>query len=358
MELLRSPERPWFLNLAPGKTYMTASPLIVRLAACLVALTIFSGQIADARGHRSAQRHYQKQHRYKHSARSRARKAAPPQAAMCIPEGADLADILAPSVAKAPADVSIVVQDLKDGTLTTFDPNKDMPAASVDKLPVLIEVFHQIQLGKISLDSKIKLKNCDRDHGWGLIDNARTGKAFTVQQLLSLMIDNSDNTATNMLIRSVGLASINEEMKALGFAGTKLPTDIRTDNHDVIASLRTCASDVAKMYSGMYAGTLIDSSSSEQMLEILANQHENTLIPQLLPAGLKIAHKTGTISDAVIDGGIVYTDSHRYVIVVMTANATNLHAAKNFIRTVSRQVYLYQQSLASRSGAAKSVTPS
>lgn len=329
---------------------MKKSLSMIRLAACFALSIMLSGGDAIATSKRAHQRHGRTSRHHVHAQHHLAQ-AAPVTKVTAPVERSQtaLADLLAPAVAKAPADVSIVVQDLNDGTCTTFDAYKDMPAASVDKLPVLIEVFHQIQQHKLTLDTKIKLTNADRDHGWGLIDNMRTGKAFTVKKLLALMIDNSDNTATNMLIRRVGLKSVNEEAKALGLDGTKLPTDIRTDKHDVILGLRTCAGDVAKMYSMMYQGTLIDSASSAQMLEILANQHENNLIPQLLPAGIKIAHKTGTINDAVNDGGIVYTNDHRYVIVVMTANATSLHAAKNFIRTVSRQVFLYQQSLPARS---------
>ena len=54
------------------------------------------------------------------------------------------------------------------------------------------------------------LRRADKDWGSGDLAGARVGSSYTVAKLLALMIDDSDNTATNMLIRRVGRRHINE----------------------------------------------------------------------------------------------------------------------------------------------------
>lgn len=257
-----------------------------------------------------------------------------------------LASKLQPLLQNTRGDVTVVVKDLSDGTLTAVNAFQVMPAASVIKIPVMIEVFDQIKAGKISLNTQMTLEAGDVDHGWGIIDNDPPGKyQYSVDRLLKLMIDNSDNTATNMLIRLVGLQSINAEMQALGFTATTVPDYLRTDDSVKIRTLKTSGDDITNMLIMMAHGTLIDYSSSKQMLDILLAQHENTYMPALLPKGVKIAHKTGTLFDAVHDVGIVYLPSHAYVIAIMTSSDQDLNYSKDLLRRISRAVYDFQTQL-------------
>ena len=80
-----------------------------------------------------------------------------------------------------------------------------------------------------------------------MICDAPIGSSYPVSTLLEKMIDISDNTATNMLIRLVGRPNINREMAELGLAQTHLAGDVRTDGWAVRRTLRTSAADLVRL---------------------------------------------------------------------------------------------------------------
>ena len=87
-------------------------------------------------------------------------------------------------------------------------------AASTMKIPVLIELFHQVRGGKLNLDDTLVVKN----EFHSLVDGSiytldpgddseadlykAAGQARTLRQLCELMITVSSNLATNLLIES------------------------------------------------------------------------------------------------------------------------------------------------------------
>src|ERR1035441_8635293 len=122
----------------------------------------------------------------------------------------------------APGNVGIMVEDLATGLSTSVNAGAQMPAASTIKIPVMVEVFKRLAHGDFDLNRKVTLQHSDRDWGWGDLSDARPGSRYGVARLLTLMITESDNTATNMLIRLVGRRAINTEMAELGLTQTSL----------------------------------------------------------------------------------------------------------------------------------------
>jgi beta-lactamase class A len=244
---------------------------------------------------------------------------------------------LAVASAHAPGHVALEIKDLATGYATAVNAGANMPAASVIKIPVMVEVFEQMAEGRFDLNKTVRLKGTDRDWGWGDLADARSGKGYTVARLLRLMITESDNTATNMLIRLVGRSRINATMHDLGLRNTHLGEDIRSDGN--IRSLRTSPRDMVRLLEALARAKLVDPWSSREMLDILAGQRHNGLIPQPLPKDLQIAHKTGTLHDTLNDVGIVFLADEPYVIAVMTTHLPSLDLGRRFIRGVSWMAY-------------------
>lgn len=247
--------------------------------------------------------------------------------------------------AHAPGHIGIVVKDLTTGLTTGVNETANMPAASTIKIPVMVEVFRQMSEGGFDLNREITLQDGDRDDGWGDLVDAPLGSRYTVAHLLQLMITESDNTATNMLIRLVGRVHINQTMERLGLRQTRLGDYIRSDGD--IRGLRTSALDMMELLDEMAHDRLINAWSSRAMIAILTGQHHNGLLPQPLPAGTTIAHKTGTLHDTLNDVGIVYLNNEPYVIAVLTTHLPTLDAGRRFIRGVSRLAYDALERLAS-----------
>ena len=114
-------------------------------------------------------------------------------------------------------------------------------------------------------------------------------------RLLTLMITESDNTATNMLIRLVGRTAINHEMNDLGLRQTSLHDFIRSEG-PIRYALRSSPRDMVRLLTAMARYQLIDEWSSRAMIAIMAGQHHNGLIPAPLPAGTVIAHKNRRVA--------------------------------------------------------------
>lgn len=238
----------------------------------------------------------------------------------------------------APGHIGIAVQELSTGLSSGINASANMPAASIIKIPVMVEVFRQMEHGDITLASSVTLLKRDRDWGWGDLADVNPGRRYSVEKLLRLMITESDNTATNMLIRRVGRQAVNRTMHSLGLRNTQLADYIRSDGD--IRSIRTSPADMARLLTIMAHEKLIDAWSSREMLAILAGQQHNGLIPAPLPRGLEIAHKTGTLHDTLNDVGIVFLNDDPYVIAVMTTSLPSLDAGRSFIHRVSQEAYL------------------
>ena len=221
-----------------------------------------------------------------------------------------------------------------------------MPAASTIKIPVMVEVFSQLQTGKFDLQRRVRLTAADKDYGSGDLCDAPVGTTYPISVLINKMIDVSDNTATNMLIRLVGRRSINSGMADLGLRRTRLTQDIRTSDWGIRQNLRTSPADLVRLLELMARRQLVDQWSSNEMISILEQDQFNTLIPEPLPIDIQIAHKTGSFFDTLNDAGIVYAGDSPYVIAVMTTSLRSQDAGRRFIHTISRLAYADERRLA------------
>lgn len=245
-----------------------------------------------------------------------------------------------------PAPSALEVFDLSTGYHMGFNAASSMPAASTIKIPVMVEVFRQLAAGRFGLNHKVTLRASDKDWGSGELCDARAGSAHAVSELLEKMIDISDNTATNMLIRLVGRARINHSMAELGLQHTHLTDDIRTEGWGIRRQLRTSPADLVHLLALMAHRQLVDEWSSNEMISILEQDQYNTLLPEPLPDNIPIAHKTGSFFDTLNDAGIVYADDAPYVIAIMTTALPSKDAGRKFIRSISRLAYTDEVRLA------------
>ncbi|MBD5635023.1 MAG: serine hydrolase, partial [Candidatus Eremiobacteraeota bacterium] len=147
----------------------------------------------------------------------------------------------------APGRIGIAVEDLATGMTSGVNASANLPAASTIKIPVMVEVFKQMEAGDLDLARVVHLEARDRDWGSGDMADARPGTARSVKQLLWLMITESDNTATNMLIRVVGRTHINKTMRGLGLRNTRLGDDIRSETETIRYALRTSPRDMVAL---------------------------------------------------------------------------------------------------------------
>lgn len=111
--------------------------------------------------------------------------------------------------------VGVAARDLDTGAGFFARADEAYPLASVFKVPLMVTVLRRVDEGALGLDERLPLHEQDKSPG-GVLSLCRAGLEPTVRDLLCFMITQSDNTATDMLWRRVGLPAIPREMRALG----------------------------------------------------------------------------------------------------------------------------------------------
>jgi beta-lactamase class A len=114
------------------------------------------------------------------------------------------------------------MRHVESGKEIAIDADKIFPLGSVFKIPLMVEVFRQVDAGLITMDEKIKLESRNMCIGSGILQYLTPGLELTVRDLLTLMIVATDNTASEMLWKRVGIQSVTMLIRALGLAKTSI----------------------------------------------------------------------------------------------------------------------------------------
>ena len=216
--------------------------------------------------------------------------------------------------------MGVAVIDLTDGTQAGYQADQSMVSASMIKLIVAHTFLEHVEAGKFSLDDLYTLKATDLVGGAGVIAGYGAGAQVSYRDVLMRMIDESDNTAANILIDAVGMDAINADATRLGLAGTKI--NRRMMDYDAIAAgieNYVSADDIATLLRMVHENTFVSPDASALVLKALEQQTDWGGIRSGLPDGTVFAHKTGSLSNARHDGGIAEGD-HPVVIVVLCGN--------------------------------------
>src|SRR5699024_2512946 len=114
-----------------------------------------------------------------------------------------------------------VAIETPEGTID-ISGDKKVRAASVIKVPVLIEGYKQQEEGEGALSEKLLVKESDIVGGGGVLRRLQAKLELTIHDLMELMIIVSDNTASNMLIDRFSFDSINQTISDMGAKNTFL----------------------------------------------------------------------------------------------------------------------------------------
>ncbi|MDA0257001.1 MAG: class A beta-lactamase-related serine hydrolase, partial [Chloroflexi bacterium] len=227
----------------------------------------------------------------------------------------------------ATVELGVVVVDLTDGTRCELGAETVFRIASLYKLLVMAEAYEQEAAGTFAFDEPIEL--LPRHY---IDDPAGTAPAapvtLTAQRAMQRMIQQSNNATAHALRERLTHGEVAAQATQLGMAQTVLGADF----------VRSAA-DIALFFQRLYAGEIVSPESSAAMLTLLGGQQIRNLLPEGLPDGLPIAHKTGLLEDYLHDAGIVQAPGGDYVIVALSRHDGDFPAAYDAIRGISALVY-------------------
>lgn len=249
--------------------------------------------------------------------------------------------------------------------------------ASVFKVPILMTLYEKVFNGEIDLNKRIEITAKDRVPGSGVIQEMDYGVEVTIKDLATMMIIVSDNLATDKLYHMLGKEAIAETLYSLGLESIsvnhscwellsfavgmepqpysesvfeemnrRLFSDEEEYTDDIVLQAdkenNLCSpKDMTNLLEKLNNKEFINASCSDAVLDIMLRQQLGQRIPGRLPSGTKVAHKTGSITSALNDAGIVYlpNDKGEYIISVFSFGNTLNYEGIDVIARISQTAY-------------------
>jgi beta-lactamase class A len=265
-------------------------------------------------------------------------------------------------------------KDLESGTEYYYNGHERALAASTFKVPVLVELYNQVINGKLDLHKRYEIKEEDMTFGSGVLKELKPGMTLTLKDYAILMMIISDNVATDLVLKIVGMDNVNKTIQDLGLKNTKVtmsckellddaigikPTDDPVAIAEKLGRLEfdptakcftdyednnvTSPADMVKIFDLIYKKCILNEQACEEMLDIMKKCQTNWRLPRYFPKTVKTAHKTGSIAGVANDAGIIFTEKGAYILTVYS-NAPEGDCAINvkgfdFIATLSKDIY-------------------
>jgi beta-lactamase class A len=251
--------------------------------------------------------------------------------------------------------VAIAVKNLDSGEAVFLDADEVMPTASLIKFPVMLEAYMQVLEGKIKLEDPVSLRDTDKVPGSGILTyHFSEGARFPLRDAVRLMIVYSDNTATNLVLDKIGIASTGQRMKSWGFTHTKIhakvfrasTTSIDKDGTNKYGLGCTTAREMVGLLEKLYRQDMATPQACKEMIGHMKKCDDGTKLKRFLPEKIEVAHKTGSVDEVKTDAGILYLPGGPVAVCVLAAhNADKTYkpdnAANILIGKVGKEVYDY-----------------
>jgi beta-lactamase class A len=232
---------------------------------------------------------------------------------------------------KAEGRVGVAVSLIESGESHGLRSVEKFPMQSVFKLPIAMAVLRKIDQGEFSLDQKILIKKSDLampGHASVIRDQHPEGNfEMSVRELLRTMMDVSDGTACDMLLRLAGgskavteyIHSLGVHDMAIAFSQKEMSGQPKKQDQNW-----TTPGAALQLLRALVAGPALSAGNRELLVQFMAESRTGPKrIKGLLPAGTKVSHKTGSSSTvngwthATNDIGIVELPEGRHLAVAV-----------------------------------------
>lgn len=225
----------------------------------------------------------------------------------------------------------------QDGRYVEINGYAPVPAASVIKLPILLNYLLSLDENMLTIDTPLLYAEFHRAGGAGILQYQPAGQDFKANDVAAQMIRISDNTCTNMMISYLGgTDAVNRRLAELGLVHTR----IRNWLPDLTGTNTISPYEMVSILYNIDHGPLISELSRYNGINILESTHNRRLLVAPLPEEAKVAHKTGDIGTAIGDSGIVYLpDGRKYFISMQVERPFNDYTVRDMVQRASRLIY-------------------
>ena len=227
-------------------------------------------------------------------------------------------------------------QDRTYVEINGYDP---VPAASVIKLPILLNYLMSLDEHMIKIDTPLLYAEFHRAGGAGDLQYQDSGRQFLANDVAGQMIRISDNTCTNMMISHLGgTEAVNKKLADLGLVHTR----IRNWLPDLSGTNTISPYEMVSILYNIDSGPLISELSRHNGIDILESTHNRRLMVWPLPKEAKVAHKTGDIGTSLGDSGTVYMpDGRKFFLSIQVERPFNDYSVRDLFHQTARLLYDY-----------------
>jgi beta-lactamase class A len=247
---------------------------------------------------------------------------------------------------------AVALLDYETGFRFTLNADRRFHAASTIKVAILLAIGKAIDEGRIRPDDTLHVRNrflsaVDRtpfrldaeSDGYPQLYRS-IGRTAKVSDLTEWMIVSSSNLATNLLLDYLTVEKAREAVSAAGMNGVDLRRGVDdTKAHEQGLNNETTAQGLLDLFAAL-RGDFLSKASRDLVINTLLQQRFNSMIPALLPQHASVAHKTGEISTACHDAGIIYLPEREpYILAVLTEVPAESNGRREAIAKISEVVF-------------------
>lgn len=283
-----------------------------------------------------------------------------------------------------PGHLGVGLTNLESGQYFTFNGDRLFPMASVFKLHLAAAALAEVDAGRLSLDEHVKITEQQLSPPWSPIAAAWPGRDdYTVAELIAATVDQSDNTAADVLMKRIGgPGAVTAWLHGLRFGETRVDRyerEMQPETHGmasfrpawakpaayaaareaVPAKVRRAAMvkyladprdtvsprSMLAFLRRLYVGELLKPASMRHLLQLLfATRRGESRLKAGFPPGTRFAHKIGTsgvdlgMNFACNDVGVaVLPDRRRYAVAALLSGSTlSVEEADAFMADLAR----------------------
>lgn len=247
---------------------------------------------------------------------------------------------------------AVAVRDLESETEFDISGQRAFHAASTIKVAVLLAVFKACDDGRLRLDDPLHVRNRflnavdgtpfklhQQSDGFPQLYRS-IGRTEKIGELTDCMITSSSNLATNLLLDFVTVDYARGVLQAANIQGVELRRGVDDETaHGQELNNETTALGLVDLFA-VLRGEFLSKASREGAINILLRQRFNSMIPAPLPAHASVAHKTGEISTACHDAGIVYLPERQpYIVAILTEIGAESEDRRETVAKISQAIF-------------------
>lgn len=254
----------------------------------------------------------------------------------------NLIDNLENMIKESKEDVSILITELNNSKYIYSYNNKiKMISASTIKVPIMLAVLEEVKNGNINLDDKLLVHNNEILSDTEIFENGEN--YYSLYELINWMIIESDNTATNVIIKKFGMNKINDYiLKVLNLKSTVLERYM-LDKKAIENGFNnyTSQEDMLSIFTKLFNKDILNDKLCDKAIEILYNQRCQDQVMRYIYQHVKYAHKTGYLDYLNHDVGVMNINNKYFYIGISVYNSKNIKGNKRLIGNLGRTIYEY-----------------